>query len=242
MAIYRNVQMSFWTDRKIAEEFTPNEKYMYLFLMTNPLTNLCGCYEIGYKQISNMTGLDVKTVKGLIKTLQETHRIITYSEKTAEILILNWHRYNWTDSDKFRKPLLKEIESVKDDTFKAYLTDIFRGADTVSIPYQYRIDTTVTVTDTDTVSVKNKRNVFVKPTVEEVRAYCRERNNNIDAESFVAYYDSTGWKIGGKSAMRDWRAAVRTWEKREQPKPKKQSFGNQRNYDFAELEKKLLQG
>ncbi len=50
------------------------------------------------------------------------------------------------------------------------------------------------------------------PTVEEVSLYCLERQNNVDAEAFVAYYTSNGWRVG-KNPMRDWRAAVRTWEK-----------------------------
>ena len=155
MAIYRNVQMSFWTDRKIEEDFSFEEKYLYLFFLTNPMTNLCGCYEIGRKQIANMTGLDIKQVKSLIKALQDEHKVIAYSEETSELLILNWHKYNWTDSEKFRKPLLNEIESVKDSKFKGYLVDVYNGTDTVSIPYPYGMDTTVTVTvtDTDTVSV-----------------------------------------------------------------------------------------
>lgn len=56
----------------------------------------------------------------------------------------------------------------------------------------------------------NKR--FTTPTVEEVRAYCIERNNNVDAERFVDYYESKGWLIG-KTKMKSWKAAVRTWER-----------------------------
>nr|DAW66632.1 MAG TPA: hypothetical protein [Caudoviricetes sp.] len=54
---------------------------------------------------------------------------------------------------------------------------------------------------------------FVKPTVDEIRAYCAERKNNIDPQYFWDYYEARGWKAGGRSAMKDWRAAVRTWEK-----------------------------
>lgn len=54
---------------------------------------------------------------------------------------------------------------------------------------------------------------FTPPSVEEVRAYCLERNNGIDADEFVDFYTSKGWKIG-KETMKDWKAAVRTWEKR----------------------------
>lgn len=54
---------------------------------------------------------------------------------------------------------------------------------------------------------------FVRPTVEEVAEYCESRCNNIDPEAFVAFYDSKGWKVGS-APMKDWRAAVITWEKR----------------------------
>lgn len=55
---------------------------------------------------------------------------------------------------------------------------------------------------------------FIKPTVEQVKAYCRERSNGVDAERFVDYYESNGWRVG-KSPMKDWQAAVRTWERRD---------------------------
>ena len=60
---------------------------------------------------------------------------------------------------------------------------------------------------------KRESKIFVRPSLEEVRAYCLERKNNIDPEAFMDHYESNGWKIGGRSAMKDWKAAVRTWEK-----------------------------
>lgn len=54
---------------------------------------------------------------------------------------------------------------------------------------------------------------FHPPSVEEVRAYCQERRNGIDPQSFVDHYSARGWKYNGNVAMKDWRAAVRTWEK-----------------------------
>ena len=53
---------------------------------------------------------------------------------------------------------------------------------------------------------------FIPPTVEEVMAYCQERKNQVDPEKFVAFYESKGWMVG-KNKMKDWKAAVRTWEK-----------------------------
>ena len=61
---------------------------------------------------------------------------------------------------------------------------------------------------------KEKRTRFSAPSVDEVRDYCRERGNSIDAETFVDFYASKGWKVGN-SPMKDWQSAIRTWEKRE---------------------------
>ena len=113
MAIYRSVQMTFWTDTKVLEDFTPEDKYFYLYLLTNPHTNLCGCYEINTKQISMETGYKEDTVKKLIKRLEEKHRVIAYDTNTKEMIIFNWHKFNWTSSEKFRKPLIAQIQKVK---------------------------------------------------------------------------------------------------------------------------------
>lgn len=55
---------------------------------------------------------------------------------------------------------------------------------------------------------------FVPPTIDEVRAYCLERRNTVNADAFIDFYESKGWKVG-KNSMQDWKAAVRTWEQRE---------------------------
>ena len=68
----------------------------------------------------------------------------------------------------------------------------------------------------------NKKAFFKKPTFDEVNNYCLERNNNIDAEAFIDFYESKNFMIG-KNKMKDWKAAVRTWEKREAKKPKTMS-------------------
>lgn len=176
MAIYRQVQTSFWTDTKVADDFTPEDRYFYLYLFTNPHTNLSGCYEIGVRQMSNETGYSRETIEKLIKRMSEVHCVIVYSQKTKEMLLLNWARYNWTRSDRFRKSLLTEFDHIKNDYFRRYLMDLYEGKnpslnavlskkeDTVSV-FSDTIsensdtvcanDITVTVTDTNTVTVNN---------------------------------------------------------------------------------------
>jgi len=58
---------------------------------------------------------------------------------------------------------------------------------------------------------KDKRKRFSPPTLQEVSDYCKERNNSVNPEKWIAHYQSNGWKVG-KNSMKDWKAAVRTWE------------------------------
>ena len=76
---------------------------------------------------------------------------------------------------------------------------------------------------------ETKRKRFTPPTVSEVSDYCKERGSNIDPEQFVDFYAAKGWKVGNQP-MKDWRAAVRTWEKREERSPQKP-----RRKSFAEI-------
>jgi len=75
--------------------------------------------------------------------------------------------------------------------------------------------------DTEIESIRGKSaqgaHKFIPPSAEDVQAYCKERSNSVDADKFVDFYASKGWMVG-KNKMRDWKAAVRTWEKnRDEP-------------------------
>lgn len=88
-------------------------------------------------------------------------------------------------------------------------------------------------TNKETTSKEYKR--FTPPTLEEVKAYCKERNNNVDADRWMNYYTANGWKVG-KNPMKDWKAAVRTWER-----GTAKHFNSERSYDddfFAKLERR----
>jgi hypothetical protein len=74
---------------------------------------------------------------------------------------------------------------------------------------------------------KPKPKRFVPPTIDQVKQYCRERNNSVDAERFVDFYASKGWLVG-KNKMKDWKASVRTWEKSETATPERKDPANRR--------------
>lgn len=164
MALYRTVSLQFWTDPKVDDEFSPEDKYFYLYLLTNPHTALCGCYEISMKQMCRETGYNEDTVHRLLERLEKQHDVIRYSKQTKEVLILNWHKYNWSKSEKIIAGVLDNALHIKDHNFRAYLADLIRSyggdADTLSIGYQYPMDTSVSVTVTDTNTVTDKNTVI----------------------------------------------------------------------------------
>lgn len=190
MALYRNIHLSFWQDTKVTDDFTPEDRYFYLYLLTNPHTNLCGCYEISIKQIANEMGYDVKKVIKLIERFSSIHNLIRYSKTGRELLIFHWSKYNWTSSEKFRKPLLQEIQNVKTDCFREYLLKLFNGEnskygiDTVSRKEKYRINTdcmdttdTVTVTDTITDTVSDSEADTDKSKLTEIKEIVQYLND-----------------------------------------------------------------
>lgn len=174
MAIYRVIQMSFWTDPKIVDDFTPEDRYFYLYLLTNPHTNLIGCYELSIKQASDETGYTKEVIENLIQRFESIHNLIRYSTVSKEILLINWSKFNWTKSDTVKKSVLKNITEVKSADFRAFLTDMTTvfdtNDDTASIPYTDPMDTTVTVTVTNTNTNKGKGGMGGKPKPSKIKS------------------------------------------------------------------------
>lgn len=156
MAIFRNVNMSFWTDTNVVDDYTPEDRYFMLYALTNNFTNIIGCYEVSIKQMSNDLGYTKDVVEKLINRFKEVHKTIDYDFETKELLVLNWNKYNWNASPKLDNPLYSAIEKVKSDKFHDYLAQIYNSRDSVKneendtllIGYRYGIDTTITSTIT----------------------------------------------------------------------------------------------
>lgn len=163
------------------------------------------------------TSLTVSQVRTAIRHLKMTGEIADLSQGNYRVITVNnWNEYQGND-----KPGDSPVTDAS-QTFDKPLTT----------------DKEVKNKDTNNIYINNNR-AFQKPSVEEVKNYCLERNNSVDPEAFVSFYDSKGWMIG-KNKMKDWKAAVRTWEKSRKnagPKPKKSQFDNfsQRTYDYNEL-------
>ncbi|MCD4838142.1 DnaD domain protein [Neobacillus sedimentimangrovi] len=117
MAKFRYVHTEFWQDAKVLEEMTPEDKYFYLYLLTNPNTTQIGVYQITKKQMAFDLGYSIESINALLDRFINNHKVIKYNEKTRELAIINWGKYNL---NKAGKPVMdcikKELADVKDKT------------------------------------------------------------------------------------------------------------------------------
>jgi hypothetical protein len=115
MAVFRNVQVSFWQDVKVMEEMTPEDKYFYLYLLTNPNTTQIGIYPLTKKQMAFDTGYSLESIQSLLKRFESDYQVIKYNHKTREIVLLNWGKYNLNRGGKpIEDCVQKELMEVKD--------------------------------------------------------------------------------------------------------------------------------
>ncbi|RKQ28335.1 replication protein [Oceanobacillus halophilus] len=131
MAKYRQVHIEFWQDGFVLD-LTPEEKYFYLYLMTNSKTTQCGIYELPLRIIEIETGYNRETVWKLLERFQEYGKIL-YEKSTKEIMIMNWIKFNWINSPKVISFIKKELEKVKTPYFIKLFHEKCQA-------YGYRID------------------------------------------------------------------------------------------------------
>lgn len=138
------------------------------------------------------------------------------------VVIKHWKIHNYIRVDRYKETVYQEEKSqLFEKENKVYTLSAPDGM-TVGIPSDNQMDTQYRLgkdrLGEDSVDIvadappTPKSSRFIPPTVEEVKAYCKERRNRVDAERFVNFYSAKGWMVG-KNKMKDWRAAVRTWEK-----------------------------
>ena len=155
--------------------------------------------------------------------------------ESGVIVIKHWRMHNYIQKDRYRGTIYTEEKSqLSLDENNAY-TDCIHDVsslDTDCIHDVSSLDTQVSIGKSkdsieliESTGVKPQKR-FTPPTLEQVQGYCRERNNGVDAERFIDYYTANGWKIG-KNQMRDWKAAIRTWERGETKKQTPQQANKQ---------------
>ena len=136
------------------------------------------------------------------------------------VVIKHWRIHNYIQSDRYKETNYKEQKALLTlDENKAYKM----AMDTPCIQNVSSMETQVRL-GKDSIGKDNsigaKRSRFTPPTTEEIQAYCTEKHYNVNPEHFIDYYESNGWKVG-RNSMKDWKAAVRNWARRDkesQPK------------------------
>lgn len=114
MGVYRPVQTEFWTDPKVVEEFTPEDRLFYLYLLTNPSTTQIGIYQITKKTMAFELGYSIESINALMDRFVRHHKLIDYNPETREIVILNWGKHNFKRAGKPIIDLVtKELRNVK---------------------------------------------------------------------------------------------------------------------------------
>lgn len=122
LGLKRIVDTGFWTDSKVTD-FSPEDKYFLLYLLTNPATTQLGIYELSIKQAAFLMGYSIEAIKVLIDRFQNKYGMILFSESTNEVAILNFLRHSIVKGGApVRDCLIKEIMRVKD---KMLLREVF---------------------------------------------------------------------------------------------------------------------
>jgi hypothetical protein len=110
---------------------------------------------------------------------------------------------------------------------------ILKGGIQENLNTPYKKTSKSNTTSINTMKV-NTKGGFLKPTVIDIKEFCKERKNNVDCETFYDFYESKDWLIG-KNKMKDWKACVRTWEKRNNKnKDNTTSHRHQKGQDYGD--------
>lgn len=141
------------------------------------------------------------------------------------VVIKHWRIHNYIQKDRYKPTLYKsemaQLEVKQNKAYTECIQDVYKpdtqvrlGKDSIDKTID-SIDKNSLVEDNSDYAVtpqnKNKKS-FTPPTLEEVKAYCLERQNSVNPERFIDYYTANGWMVG-KNKMKDWKAAIRTWER-----------------------------
>lgn len=115
MTNYKSIKSNFWQSDFILG-LSPGEKYFYLYLITNSMTNLCGIYKFNLKLAELETGYSAEKIQKYLNSLEELGKI-RISKSSKEIMIVNWFKHNFKNSKYTKRAINKELREVKDKEF-----------------------------------------------------------------------------------------------------------------------------
>ena len=150
----------------------------------------------GRKVLAEELGLSERSIRTSLNKLKSTNEIaIKTTNKFSLITIVNYDFYQGENNKTTNKTANKVTN------------------DRPSNDQQ-------TTTNKNDKNDKNEKNIFIKPSLEEIDSYIKEKDYEVDSEYFYSYYESNGWKVG-KNKMKSWKATLSTWNKRTEAERKK---------------------
>jgi hypothetical protein len=197
----------FWDDAFIID-CDPIEKLLFLYFLTNPLTNISGIYEIALKRIAFDTGIDKEMILKILERFTKLNKIHYIN---GWIIITNFIK-NQSSSPHVEAGIIREIDKIPEN-----ITQYIHGIDTLYRDTLYIVELSKVKLSNN--GVKEK----IPPELKELEEYFKEQNiKDFTAEQFFNFYESKGWMIG-KNKMVSWHHAVGTWRKNNKDKsqPKK---------------------
>lgn len=172
------------------------------------------------EMLASVTGHQVGTIKQALSMFKELGLIEILENGAIYMLdIQNFIGKGSTEADRQRlyDRRISDERKQKKLTQSRNLEEIFeKSTPEIEIELEKEIKIEKEIDSSASTTTKRKR--FEKPTLSEIKAYCIERGNKVDAQHFFDYYESNGWRVG-KNSMKNWQAAVRTWERSEYRKP-----------------------
>ncbi|MCT8978681.1 hypothetical protein N4T77_18995 [Clostridium sp. CX1] len=124
MAQFRYVYTNFWEDPKVSECFTPEDKFCFLYLLTNAHTTQIGVYRITKKLMAFEMGYSIESINSLLDRFENHHKLIKYNSETRELAIKNWGKFNLKNGGKPIEDLVKkEFRFVEDKQLLLYVLD-----------------------------------------------------------------------------------------------------------------------
>ena len=137
----RLIDTELWNNEDIIENFTAEDKYFWLYLLTSPHNNICGVMKASIVLIARDMGYSKETISNLLYRFENIHNVIRIDKETNELMILNWWRFNWSKSDKLLTSVEETMKSIKSqmivDLLEERVDAIRKGIDRVSIGYAY---------------------------------------------------------------------------------------------------------
>jgi hypothetical protein len=223
--VYTKIDSLLWTDDKY-KGLSDDGKMLFVYVLTCPHRNSLGlyflpppyaAYDLGWTAQRYDKALTELLDKGLIK----------YNKATSIILIKNFLKYNPLENTNQVKAALNALRTIPANGLDSDLQELVKGLGKgfteplqqelhkrIGIGYAKQEEEKENETE-DEEETDKPHTQKIPPPIEEVAAYCRERHNDVNPQKWHDFYSAKGWMVG-KNKMKDWKAAVRTWEQKQE--------------------------